>query len=56
VSVSAARAASPARRDYGPLQLAEYLYQVYGPGFGSVDNARYFGLLPEPDRSGALTG
>ena len=41
-----------ARRDYGPVQLAEYLYQVYGPGFGGVDNARYFGLLPEPDRGG----
>jgi hypothetical protein len=51
-SASAGRAASPDRRDYGPVQLAEYLYQVYGPGFGSVDNARYFGLLPEPDRGG----
>jgi hypothetical protein len=34
-----------ARRDYGPVQLAEYL------GAPSISNARYFGLLPEPDRA-----
>jgi hypothetical protein len=36
-----------ARRDYGPRQLADYL----GAPYGRVDNARYFGLLPEPDRA-----
>ena len=35
-----------ARRDYGPRQLADYLGALYG----RVDNARIFGLLPEPDR------
>jgi hypothetical protein len=35
------------RRDYGPRQLADYL----GAPYGRVDNARYFGLLPEPDRA-----
>ena len=39
---------SPARRDYGPRQLAEYL----GAPYGRLDNARHFGLLPEPDRGG----
>jgi hypothetical protein len=38
----------PARRDYGPHQLADYL----GTFHGSVDRARDFGLLPEPDRGG----
>lgn len=36
------------RRDYGPRQLADYLGALYG----RVDNARIFGLLPEPDRGG----
>ena len=36
------------RRDYGPRQLAEYL----GAFYGQVDRARFFGLLPEPDRGG----
>ena len=36
------------RRDYGPHQLADYL----GAFYGQVDRARFFGLLPEPDRSG----
>jgi hypothetical protein len=41
------------RRDYGPRQLADYL----GAPYGRVDNARYFGLLPEPDRArGRLVG
>jgi hypothetical protein len=35
------------RRDYGPHQLADYL----GALWGRVDNARHFGLLPEPDRA-----
>jgi hypothetical protein len=35
------------RRDYGPRQLADYLDAPYG----RVDNARFFGLLPEPDRA-----
>jgi hypothetical protein len=34
-------------RDYGPRQLADYL----GAPYGRVDNARYFGLLPGPDRA-----
>lgn len=37
-----------ARRDYGPRQLADYLGALYG----RLDNARHFGLLPEPDRGG----
>ena len=37
-----------ARPDYGPHQLADYL----GTFHGSVDRARRFGLLPEPDRGG----
>lgn len=36
-----------ARRDYGPRQLADYL----GAPYGRLDNARFFGLLPEPDRA-----
>jgi hypothetical protein len=36
-----------ARRDYGPRQLAGYL----GAPYGRVDNARFFGLMPEPDRA-----
>lgn len=39
--------ASTVRRDYGPRQLADYL----GAPYGRVDNARHFGLLPEPDRA-----
>jgi len=35
------------RRDYGPRQLADYLGALYG----RLDNARFFGLLPEPDRA-----
>ena len=38
----------PARPDYGPRQLADYL----GAFYGQVDRARDFGLLPEPDRGG----
>jgi hypothetical protein len=38
-------------RDYGPIQLADYLRVSYGPLNASVDRARYFGLLPEPDRA-----
>jgi hypothetical protein len=38
----------PARPDYGPHQLADYL----GTFHGAVDRARHFGLLPEPDRGG----
>jgi len=41
-------ATNAARREYGPRQLAEYL----GAPYGRVDNARFFGLLPKPDRSG----
>ena len=37
-----------ARRDYGPHQLADFL----GTFHGSVDRARDFGLIPEPDRGG----
>lgn len=40
--------ANTVRRDYGPRQLADYLGALYG----RVDNARFFGLLPEPDRGG----
>lgn len=36
-----------ARPDYGPHQLADYL----GTFHGTVDRARHFGLLPEPDRA-----
>jgi len=36
------------RRDYGPHQLADFL----GAPYGRLDNARHFGLLPEPDRGG----
>lgn len=39
-----------ARRDYGPVQLADYLRQFYE--HVNVDAAWYFGLLPEPDRGG----
>jgi hypothetical protein len=40
-----------ARRDYGPVQLADYLRGCWPDLHGSVDRARYFGLLPEPDRA-----
>ena len=40
-----------ARRDYGPVQLADYLRACWPDTFGSVDNARHFGLLPPPDRA-----
>jgi hypothetical protein len=36
------------RRDYGPVQLADYL----GTFRSNVDKARHFGLMPEPDRGG----
>jgi hypothetical protein len=40
-------------RDYGALQLADYLIGCYGrPLSASLSRARYFGLLPEPDRGG----
>lgn len=40
------------RRDYGPVQLADYLRACW-PDIkgGSLDNARTFGLIPEPDRA-----
>lgn len=37
-----------ARPDYGPHQLADFL----GTFRSTVDRARFFGLLPEPDRGG----
>jgi hypothetical protein len=40
-----------ARRDYGPFQLADYLRASWPEAKGSVDRARTFGLLPEPDRA-----
>jgi len=39
---------SPARKEYGPNQLADFL----GAFRGQVSRARTFGLLPEPDRRG----
>jgi hypothetical protein len=42
-----------ARRDYGPVQLAEYLRACWPDIRGSVDRARFFGLLPQPDRGGS---
>lgn len=39
------------RRDYGPVQLADWLRACWPDVYGSVDNARHFGLLPEPDRA-----
>lgn len=33
------------RRDYGPYQLADWL----GTFRGTIDRARFFGLMPEPD-------
>jgi hypothetical protein len=42
-----------ARADYGPGQLAAYLLACHGPLGVSVDRARTFGLLPEPDRGGS---
>lgn len=38
-----------ARRDYGPVQLADYLRGCWPDTCGSVDRARYLGLLPGPD-------
>jgi hypothetical protein len=38
------------RRDYGPVQLADYLRQAHE--WVNVDRARRFGLLPSPDRHG----
>jgi hypothetical protein len=35
------------RRDYSPRQLADYL----GAFYSEIDRARYFSLLPEPDRA-----
>ena len=40
-----------ARRDYGPVQVAEYLRACWPDIKGSVNRARHFGLLPEPDRA-----
>jgi hypothetical protein len=40
-----------ARRDYGPVQLADYLRACWPDLHGSVDRARHFGLIPEPDRA-----
>jgi hypothetical protein len=40
-----------ARRDYGPVQLADYLRVCWPDARGSVGRARHFGLLPEPDRA-----
>jgi hypothetical protein len=40
-----------ARRDYGPVQLADYLRACWPDLRGSVGRARTFGLLPEPDRA-----
>jgi hypothetical protein len=40
--------AETVRREYGPHQLADYL----GTFRGTVDRARLFGLLPDPDRGG----
>ena len=37
---------TPARRDFGPRQLAGYLDTFPG----QVDRARHLGLIPEPDR------
>lgn len=42
---------STPRRDYGPVQLADYLRACWPDVYGSVGNARHFGLLPEPDRA-----
>jgi hypothetical protein len=39
------------RRDYGPVQLADYLRACWPEVRGSVGRARFFGLLPEPDRA-----
>jgi hypothetical protein len=44
-------AGTAARRDYGPVQLADYLRACWPDTIGSVHNARTFGLLPEPDRA-----
>lgn len=38
-------------RDYGPMQLADYLRACWPDIRGSINNARHFGLLPEPDRA-----
>ena len=40
-----------ARRDYGPVQLADYLRACWPDVRGSVNRARIFGLLPQPDRA-----
>jgi hypothetical protein len=40
-----------ARRDYGPVQLADHLRACWPDLHGSVDRARYLGLLPGPDRA-----
>ena len=39
------------RRDYGPVQLANYLRACWPEAKGSVDRALFFGLLPGPDRA-----
>ncbi|MGH3189614.1 MAG: hypothetical protein ACRDPY_17905 [Streptosporangiaceae bacterium] len=39
------------RRDYGPVQLADYLRACWPDAHGSVDRARHFGLLPKQDRT-----
>lgn len=38
------------RRDYGPVQLTDYLRQFHERAY--VQRARDLGLLPEPDRAG----
>ena len=43
--------AESTRRDYGPVQLADYLRACWPDARGSVGRARDFGLLPEPDRA-----
>lgn len=44
--------ADAARRDYGPVQLVDYLRGCWPNLRANVDRARHFGLLPEPDRGG----
>lgn len=46
-----AEVSATARRDYGPHQLADYLRACWPDVYGSVSNARTFGLLPGPDRA-----
>jgi len=48
--VDAAESRGMTRHEYGPVQLADWLRQFYE--HVNVDAARFFGLLPEPDRGG----